>query len=153
MIIKEIKANEIINKRNAVKEADCWDQGSDLISSEVEVVTFTDLENEKQQVVNTYHYTANFGTLKTKNYVHSDSVRVEHTFFQHDDKGTSTVFASETQSGGIHFGIGNNNAESRSDQVMDLFVNEETAVALANAILQAVEDKTAKGQLIIFKEV
>ena len=132
--------NTIITERNAVKEAECWDQGADLISSEAEVVTFTDWDDDKQQVVNTRHYTANFGSLSTNNHVHSDKVRVAHTFWQAREATTSTVYARESASDRIHFGIRNNDDQFRPDQVMELFVNKETAVALANAILEAAKE-------------
>lgn len=157
MIIKEIKANKIINERNAVKEADCFNQGPGLISSEAKVITFTDDGDDQQQVVNTRHYTSDFGSLHTDNKVRDNKVQVEHTFFQHTDDEAVAAHASVSSSGSgsIYCGIRDNKSGHPllADNEMSLYLNRDTAIALANAILEAAEDQSGKGELIVFKEV
>lgn len=152
MITEQTKENKIINKRNAVKEADCFDQGPALISSEAKVITFTDEADDQQQVVNTRHYTANFGSLHTDNKIRADKVQVEHTFFQHTDADEVTAYAREARDGTIYCGIKDTDSDLPlfANNEMTLYLNRDTALDLANAILDAVESD--KGELIVFKE-
>ena len=134
--------NTIITERNAVKEADCWDQGSGLISSEAKVVTFTEEANDKQQVVDTRHYASDFGSLNTENKIREDRVQVCHTFFQHTDVTEVNTYARQARDGSIYCGIQDADSDLPllGNHEMTLYLNKETAVALANAILEAAKE-------------
>ena len=91
-------SNEVISKRNAVKETHFqnFDRGRGLVAAEATVVTISDADEAQQQVVETHHYTSEFASMDTDHVVLKDQICVRHHFFQHPPRSGDLVVQTST---------------------------------------------------------
>ena len=142
---KETKMNEITNTRNAIKDANFFQDRGGMHTADIAVTTFADKNGRSQKIVSG-RVRQPVGSINFNNGVRENYVNQCVSF--HEDKDaentvsttSSSVFAPQTETMAVTLTRGESPFE---ESELNLFLSPKTARKMAEAILAQLDEDEA----------
>ncbi len=137
---KETKMNEITNTRNAIKDANFFQDRGGMHAADIAVTTFADQNGRSQKIVSG-RVRQPIGSINFNNGVRENYVSQCVSFHEDKDKDvettvsttSSTIFTRHTETMAVHLTRGESGPLDESE--FNLFLSPKTARKMAEAIL------------------